>query len=209
MGSTIRPLISSQTPARRRITSVQPIDELALEAPPAARRSHAGLLETTFRSHYPRLVGMLSRLTGDRDRAEDVAGEIFCKLAKRPEALGGREDVTAWIFRVATNAGFDALRSETRRRKREEAAGGETVRVASGEGALEGVLRSERQARVRAVLAEMKERDAQLLLLRSAGSPYKEIAETTGVAPGSVGTLLARAEADFERLFRERHGDVL
>jgi RNA polymerase sigma-70 factor, ECF subfamily len=189
---------------------VQPAEEYALNPLAGTRGAdRSGLLESVYRAHYQRIVGMVSRLTGDRGKAEDVAGEIFCKLAKRPSALGGREDLTAWIYRVATNAGFDALRTENRRRKREEAAGAETVRSAHAEGALDGVLRTERQERVRDVLAELKPRDAQLLLLRSSGSPYKEIAEAAGVAPGSVGTLLARAEAEFERLFRARHGDVL
>jgi RNA polymerase sigma-70 factor (ECF subfamily) len=41
------------------------------------------------------------------------------------------------------------------------------------------------------------------LLLRHAGLSYKELAEALQVAPGSVGTLLARAEAAFERAYAE------
>jgi RNA polymerase sigma-70 factor (ECF subfamily) len=55
----------------------------------------------------------------------------------------------------------------------------------------------------------LKPRDAQLLLLRSSGLAYRELAETVGVNPNSVGTLLARAEAEFERHFRARYGDDL
>jgi RNA polymerase sigma-70 factor (ECF subfamily) len=53
----------------------------------------------------------------------------------------------------------------------------------------------------------MKPREAQLLLLRSSGLAYREVAQTLGIQPGSVGTLLARAEAEFERRFRTRYGD--
>jgi RNA polymerase sigma-70 factor (ECF subfamily) len=60
---------------------------------------------------------------------------------------------------------------------------------------------------VRRVLASLKPRDAQLLLLRSSGLAYRELAETLGIEPGSVGTLLARAEAEFERRFRARYGE--
>jgi RNA polymerase sigma-70 factor (ECF subfamily) len=45
----------------------------------------------------------------------------------------------------------------------------------------------------------MPPREAQLLVLHHAGLTYKEIAAALEVAPGSVGTLLARAEAEFER----------
>ena len=60
---------------------------------------------------------------------------------------------------------------------------------------------------VRAVLGDMKPREAQLLLLRSSGLAYRELAQTLGIQPGSVGTLLTRAEAEFERRFRARYGD--
>ena len=74
-------------------------------------------------------------------------------------------------------------------------------------GALEEMLRQEREARVRAVLATLKPRDTQLLLLRTGGMAYRETARTLGVQPSSVGTLLARAEREFERKYRARHGD--
>jgi len=60
---------------------------------------------------------------------------------------------------------------------------------------------------VRGVLASMKPREAQLLLLRSSDLAYREIARALGVQAGSVGTLLARAEREFERRYRTRYGD--
>ena len=69
------------------------------------------------------------------------------------------------------------------------------------------MLRAERCERVRLVLAALKPRDAQMLLLRSNGLSYREVAESLGIAATSVGTLLARAEAEFERRYRARYGD--
>ena len=46
-----------------------------------------------------------------------------------------------------------------------------------------------------------------LLYLADAPLPAEEIAETLGMQAGSVGTLLARAEREFERRYRARHGD--
>jgi len=116
------------------------------------------------------------------------------------------DELVAWVYRVAMNAGLDALRSTARRKRREREAGVENARSASGEGALEDLLRQERCARVRAVLADLKPRDAQLLLLRADGLAYRELARSLGIQPASVGTLLARAEAEFERKFRARYG---
>ena len=55
-------------------------------------------------------------------------------------------------------------------------------------------------------LAILKPREAQLLLLRANGLAYRELAQTLGIQPGSIGTLLARAEAEFERKYRARYG---
>jgi RNA polymerase sigma-70 factor (ECF subfamily) len=149
---------------------------------------------------------MLARLTGDRAHAEEVAADVFHKLSQRPELLAGQDDPTAWIYRVATNAGLDAVRTNTRRRKREEVAGLDAHAPAPPD-ALDSMLREERRARSREVLESLKPREAQLLLLRANGLAYRELAQTLGVEPGSVGTMLARAEAEFERRFRARHGE--
>ena len=60
---------------------------------------------------------------------------------------------------------------------------------------------------MRSVLSDMKPRDARLVLMRAGGLAYRELAQTLGIQAGSVGTLLARAEQDFENRFRKRYGD--
>jgi RNA polymerase sigma-70 factor (ECF subfamily) len=163
--------------------------------------------DVLFREHYPRVVALLARLTGDRSQAEEIAADVFCKVSQRG-ALGlDRDNPAPWIYRVATNAGLDAMRSNSRRRKREETAGAESLRAGRSDDALDAMLREERCARVREVLGGLKPRDAQLLLLRAEGLAYRELAEALALNPGSVGTLLARAEAEFERRFRARYGE--
>ena len=56
---------------------------------------------------------------------------------------------------------------------------------------------------VREVLYSLPERQARLLFLRHAGLSYNELANALDVAPGSVGTLLARAHAAFADAFQE------
>jgi RNA polymerase sigma-70 factor (ECF subfamily) len=191
------------------IRGVQPAEEFALTpADTGSGGRFAGArLESIFREHYPRVVGMLTRLTGDRGQAEEIASDVFSKLADRPLLMQSRDDCTPWVYRVATNAGLDAIRSNSRRRKREEEARVAILHTSAHSNALDGVLREERRARVQEVLGALKPRDAQMLLLRADGLAYREVAETLGIQPGSVGTLLARAEAEFERKFRARYGD--
>src|ERR1035437_5668998 len=93
------------------LTVVQP-EEIALnptEAGAVGDSRIAASVEALFREHYGRIAGMLTRLTGDRAHAEEIASDVFHKLSQRPALLDSREDLTAWIYRVATNAGCDAL----------------------------------------------------------------------------------------------------
>src|SRR4051794_14648172 len=103
---------------------VQP-EEITLSPADAPRAGGRGAVsvEALFREHYARIVSMLTRLTGERAHAEEIAADVFHKLSQRPELLAGQDDLTAWIYRVATNAGLDALRMNSRRRRREETAG--------------------------------------------------------------------------------------
>ena len=54
--------------------------------------------------------------------------------------------------------------------------------------------------------ADLKPAQAQLLLLRASGHSYKELAAALEIEPASVGTMLIRAEAAFEKLYREIYG---
>jgi RNA polymerase sigma-70 factor (ECF subfamily) len=173
---------------------VQPAEDIASDT--------AEWFDALFHAHYPRVVAMLARLLGDRGQAEEIAADAFCKLAGQ---RGGVDGLTAWIYRVAMNAGLDALRSNARRKRREEAA--EKPQAAAG--ALDSLLAEERRERVQRVLAKLKPRDAQLLLLRADGMSYRELAQTLGIQAGSVGSILARAEHEFERRYRARYGEEI
>lgn len=59
---------------------------------------------------------------------------------------------------------------------------------------------------VRTVLARLKPREAELLLLRSNGLTYDEVAVVLHLNPASVGTLLNRAQHSFRRGYIRRYG---
>ncbi len=159
--------------------------------------------EATFFEQYARVYGVLFRLVGDKAEAEDLALETFWKLWQQPPSRA--ENLSGWLYRVATRLGYNALRAARRRMHYEDAVEQERTEPVDPAHHAE---RAEEQARVRAVLSRMPERQAQLLILRHSGLSYKEIAAAAGVAPNSVGTLLTRAEEEFERLFLEGGPDA-
>jgi RNA polymerase sigma-70 factor (ECF subfamily) len=160
--------------------------------------------EAAFQEHWPRVYGVAFRLVSNRAEAEDLALETFWRLFKHPP--GRSENLAGWLYRVATNLGFNALRASKRRRGYEDQAG--HLDLASHEAndpAVEFEKADERRL-VRAALAQMKPKTAQLLVLRHSGLSYQELASTLGLAPGSVGTLLTRAEQEFLTNYQKMGG---
>jgi RNA polymerase sigma-70 factor (ECF subfamily) len=111
--------------------------------------------------------------------------------------------LNGWLYRVATRAGFNALRARHRRRRYEETAGVLRLQRVDPLDPAAQIEHDEAHLRVRWVLAQMKPRAAQLLILRHSGLSYADIAASLNMASGSVGTLLARAEKKFERLYHK------
>lgn len=154
--------------------------------------------EALFHQYFPAVCGILLRLLKDPVAAEELALEVFWKLSKRPAGWFFSRPVGPWLYRAATNAGLDALRTAKRRQKYEALA----PQVASGgEQPLDAMLREEDRRAVQEVLSRMKVAQAQLLLMRASGCSYKELAVASRVGVTSVGTLLARAEADFQKRY--------
>jgi RNA polymerase sigma-70 factor (ECF subfamily) len=143
------------------------------------------------------VYGITYRLVGDPHEAQDLALEAFWRLHQRSFQEGNVDKLEGWLYRVATNLGLNALRSRKRRQRYEEKAG---QRVLENDQAPDPAAEFERQQereQVRATLAKIKPRSARLLVLRHSGLSYAEIATALDLAPGSVGTLLARAEKEF------------
>jgi RNA polymerase sigma-70 factor (ECF subfamily) len=156
-------------------------------------RGEEAAFEELFLRHYNQVYRVAYGLVGRSDEAEDLTQETFVALYHQPPQIALDASVGAWLCRVALNRGYNLLRSERRTRERLE-------RLAEPPDMIDPqaeLVRAEEQARVREVIAQLPERQAKLLLLRHAGLSYAEIATALSIAPGSVGTLLARAEKAF------------
>jgi len=163
--------------------------------------------ETLFNRHYDRVYGLLFRLIGNRQEAEDVTQEVFIKLYHQPFEGQREHNLSAWLYRVSTNMGYNHIRSRKRRWSRNRILVPDDRNKQGDPGDEVAVIETREQ--VRAALANIKERQTQLLLMRQMGFSYAELAESFGVSPGSVGTLLARAASAFRVAYKEEVlGDI-
>lgn len=154
-------------------------------------------LSALFSEHYPSLVRMLHRRTGDRDRAEDLAQEVFARAAAAPP-----RNPRPWLFAVALNLVREDGRKAVRQGRRLELYRAEQDATVDGPDTL--LDSDEKVARVRRALGRLAERDREALLLKAEGFSYDEIAATLGLSKGAIGTTLFRAR---QRLMAAYHGE--
>ncbi|HUP26797.1 MAG TPA: sigma-70 family RNA polymerase sigma factor [Chloroflexia bacterium] len=172
-------------------------DEILVER---VARGDGTAFETLFHRHYGRVYRVLYGLTADREASEDLTQEAFLELYRGAREIRAGTPPAAWLCRVALNRGYNLLRD--RRRATEKL---ERVTRTTSEEPWADLVRVEDRARVREVLAHLHERQSKILLLRYAGYSLAEMASILSLAPGSIGTLLARAEKAFEAAYRAMH----
>ena len=156
--------------------------------------------DALFTRFYARLARLLYRVTGDIGHAEEVASEAFWRLYRRPPATS--INLEGWLYRTGVRLALDELKKR-RRRGRYESLASLFGAAPNPHKALE---QSDEAARVRRVLGALKSEHAAMILLRSEGLTYAEVAATLGLNQASVGALLARAEDAFRKEYESRYG---
>ena len=158
-----------------------------------------------FVEHYDRVYGILYRLVGTRVEAEDLAQDVFLKLYQDPPRRLS-SNVGAWLYRVATNQAYNAIRNRRRRWQHDTAL---IVQENDSNDPAQQVERNAEAALVREALAQLPAEQSQLLILRHMGLSYAELARACEITPSSVGKLLSRAAQKFRTAYilasKERH----
>lgn len=73
--------------------------------------------QNIFETFQPKVTRYLGGLVGEYE-AEDLTQEVFVKINQSLKRFRGESRLSTWIYRIATNAALDRLRSPTFRRTR-------------------------------------------------------------------------------------------
>lgn len=176
-------------------------EQLAL-ATTATREAHVAfaMTEDEFRLFYDRtarpLWAYLSRITGDRQAADDLLQESFYRFLRANATLDSDAHRKHYLYRIATNLVRDGYRqSKTRPNTTEHDVELLESRVDHG-GA-----RAEVRVDLDRAMAQLKPRERAMLWMAYAqGSSHKEIAVVVGVKADSVKPLLFRARRKLAEL---------
>jgi RNA polymerase sigma-70 factor (ECF subfamily) len=171
-------------------------------------------LATLFRAQQRRLWGLAYRMTGSAEDADDIVQEAFARLVARP-ADAEVADLAAWLRKVASNLGIDALRRRRRRAYRGpwlpapiETSDPDWLEAQASEQpgpeARYGLAESASYAFLLALEALGPRQRAVLLLRDVLGCSALETAELIGASEGSVRVLHLRARRALEEYDKRR-----
>jgi RNA polymerase sigma-70 factor (ECF subfamily) len=132
-------------------------------------------------------------MLGNADDAQDAAQEAFLKCWRARHTLPDVQNLRAWIFRVGLNAAKDFQRSAWNRRSRPLP---EDDLMAPARDESPGQSLEDREAleRLRAAIADLRQEEKEVFLLRQNGNlTYEQIAEVRGAPVGTVKTQMRAA----------------
>jgi len=179
--------------------SAEPDDEQLVAA---IARHDQRALALLIERHGGWAARFAERLTSDAQTAEEVVQSAFMRLWQGAESWEGRSRFSTWFYRVVHNLAIDRLR---RKRPGFEQLSDELEDNSPTPAQL--LERNQRDARVRAALQRLPERQRAALVLRHfEDCSQAEAAQILGINEGALESLLSRGRASLrEYLAAERH----
>ncbi len=161
------------------------------------RRAQAGqsdAFERLYEIHVRRIYALCLRMVSDHQRAEELTQDIFVRTWERIGSFKFRSAFGTWLHRLGTNVVLGHLRSERN---------GEWVTATGDLSSFEGGLghaMPETKMDLEHAIGLLPPGAKEVLILHDIeGYRYREIAEMTDIAEGTVKSQLSRAR----RLVRE------
>lgn len=159
---------------------------------------------------YERAVfNVCLRLLRDAGGAEDVTQDTFVRAWQSLDSFRG-ELIRPWLFRIATNRCYDLLRVRARRPAGSlDAEPYEIEPIWSTQGPADEApdahsLRRELSIHLERALSALPDDQRTVVLLADVqGCDYREVAEATGAALGTVKSRLSRARARLRQILQD------
>lgn len=185
--------------------AVTPVAAMGPEVLERVRVRDPEAMASFFDRYFGLVYAVALRLSGDRDRAEDLAQEVFYKVNRAAHTLDPARDPAPWLVGITTNAFRDRWRSTAGRIDRHSASfdGDLVLRdtvAARTPGPVDDFVTGERERRLREAIAALPEGLRTLVSLHDfAGWGHDRIAEALGITHDAARKRYSRALATLRR----------
>ena len=152
-----------------------------------ARQGDVDAFEIVYQAHATRIYVLCRRMVGDEAQARDLVQDVFVRAWERLTTFREQSAFGTWLHRLGVNVVLEHLRS----RKRDDARHVDADEWLAGPGSL--AERLEARMDLDKALARLPAGARTVFLLDMEGYSHDEIAQMTGIAPGTSRAQLWRA----------------
>jgi RNA polymerase sigma-70 factor, ECF subfamily len=154
-----------------------------------------------FNEYSTPIYNYVLRMTGDADRAADIAQDTFIKAFRKLDTLAEASSARAWLYRIATNTAFDEMRRRRNTVRMGDQETGPLEQPDGGPGPETQVLSGLLDERIGRALLRLRPNHRQCLVLSDVEDmSAQQIGEVMEMTSGAVRVLLCRARGEMRRL---------
>jgi RNA polymerase sigma-70 factor, ECF subfamily len=174
------------------------------------RAGQADALGELYDAYASTALATALRVVGDREEAEDVVHDAFVAVWRKIDRFDAeRGALRAWLMTVVRNRAIDRVRARRPKMDLDDADERSLLRTGPNP-TWEAALRRASAIDVRAAMAELPDEQRQAVELAFFhGYTYREVADVTGVPPGTASGRLRLALAKLRDALRASPGAPL
>ena len=147
--------------------------------------------ERVYRAHTNHVFSICVRMTGSRNRAEELTQDVFVRVWEKLPLFRGESAFSTWLHRLAVNVVLNARKSEGRESAR--TTDGEDEDGEWTEGSTSAPMHAERLD-LESAIAQLPPGARRIFVLHDVeGYKHEEIAEMFGITSGGSKAQLHRA----------------
>jgi RNA polymerase sigma factor (sigma-70 family) len=134
------------------------------------------------------------RQVGNAAMAEDISQEVFMIFARKARTLRNASAIGGWLLRTTRYVAANAIRSESRHKRREEAAKNNRTEVGSDQSVDQDDFWNQIRPLLDAGIAQLSQSDQAAVVLRFLrGQTFREVGNALGVSEDSARKRVDRA----------------
>ena len=166
----------------------------------ACRAGRAGAFDVVVERHRRSVYQLCYRFVGNHEDASDLSQDVFLRAYKGLRSFRGQSSLATWLYRIGVNVCLNRVSASAPVDKMTEPIEERQYVDTRSESPADHLLRAERDARVRAAIAELPRKQRATLILRVYHEmSHQEIADVLGSSVGAVKTNFFHALSNLKK----------
>ena len=161
------------------------LDEAALID--ACVAGEPGAFDLIVERYRRSIYNLCYRFAGNHEDASDLSQDVFLRAFRGLKNFRGQSSIATWLYRIGVNACLNRVSAKAPLDQAREAIEDQQLVYVRNDSPADRVLKRERDARVRAAIGQLPEKQRATLILRTYHEmSHQEIADVLGSSVGAV-----------------------